>query len=154
MTLLNDFADLREIHGPGEGRSWPEDEKNLLYVAITRAKNNLVMNNLVRDEIIGKDGLHRLTTFRPGDSHPPSCGQENCNRELSKDLHQPQLLCLRGAYIRSYNEGDNEVFEGDYRFIPSQLYCTSCSLEVFPWFRKFFDGDIDQKRGTKRKRDL
>ena len=68
VTLLNDFADLREIHGPGEGRSWPEDEKNLLYVAITRAKNNLVMNNLVRDEIIGNDGLHRLITFRRGAS--------------------------------------------------------------------------------------
>ena len=68
MTLLTDFADLREIHGPGEGRSWPEDEKNLLYVAITRAKNNLMMNNLVRDEIIGNDGLHRLITFRRGAS--------------------------------------------------------------------------------------
>ena len=155
MTLLNDFADLREIHGPGEGRSWPEDEKNLLYVAITRAKNNLMMNNLVRDEIIGNDGLHRLITFRRGDSparplvgtcRRPTCGQENCNRELSKDLHRPQLLCRIEDYKLSsgvYHEGVGLGGLNSHILRLSKLYCTSCSLEVFPWFREFFYDDID-----------
>ena len=158
VILLNDFADLREIHGSGRGRSWPEDEKNLLYVAITRAKNNLVMNSLVRDEIIGKDGLHRLTTFQRGDSLPASCGEDNCNKELSKDLlSPPQLLCRREDYRLSsgvYHEGLGLGGLNKDILRPSQLYCRGCSERVFPWFRKFFDDEIDTQRGTKRKRDL
>lgn len=35
LLLLNDFTELREMFGPGNGRLWPEDEKDLLYVANT-----------------------------------------------------------------------------------------------------------------------
>ena len=40
----------------------PEDEKNLLYVAITRAKTNLVMNDLRKFELL-EEYLLRLSTY-------------------------------------------------------------------------------------------
>merc|ERR1712098_880974 len=46
VVLLNDFNDQISVD------KWPEDEKNLLYVAITRAKTSFVMNSLVLDEVI------------------------------------------------------------------------------------------------------
>ena len=152
VILLNDFDDQRE---PGRGRFWPEDEKNLLYVAITRAKNNLVMNNLVRDEIVGQDGLQRLSIFQQGDSHPPTCGQEDCNVELSGDLGHSQLVCRIEDYKLSsgvYHEGVGLGGLNSDLLRQSKLYCRSCSVKTFPWFRKFFNEDSDTKRGAKRKR--
>ena len=152
VILLNDFDEQRE---PGRGRSWPEDEKNLLYVAVTRAKNNLVMNNLVRDEIIGSDGLHRLTVFQPGDPHPATCGQDNCNVQLSKRLHNQQLLCRVEQHKISsgvYHEGVGLGGLNSDLLRPSKLYCRDCSEKAFPWFRQFFSDESDTKRGAKRKR--
>ena len=50
VVLMDDFTDIREqgLHL----RDVPEDDANLIYVAITRAKIRLVVNSLVRSEIL------------------------------------------------------------------------------------------------------
>lgn len=50
VVLMDDFPDFRE-----QGlqlKNVPEDEANLIYVAITRAKQRLVVNSLVKAEIL------------------------------------------------------------------------------------------------------
>ena len=50
VVLMDDFPDFRE-----QGlqlKNVPEDEANLIYVAITRAKMRLVVNSLVKVEIL------------------------------------------------------------------------------------------------------
>ena len=156
VILLNDFPDM----GEGSGRWWPEDEKNLLYVAITRAKNNLVMNSLVRDELVCHDvsGLNRLNMFHPGDSVPRTCakGKDYCNVDPSKTLLETQLVCRQLEYKLSsgvYSEGEGLGALNCDILRASKLYCRDCSFKMFPLFGKFFYND-DNKRGTKRKRDL
>ena len=50
VVLMDDFPDFKE-----QGlqlKNVPEDEANLIYVAITRAKMRLVVNSLVKEEIL------------------------------------------------------------------------------------------------------
>ena len=49
VVLLDGWMDGQSQEHPSD---WPEDEKNLLYVAITRAKNNLVLNDLASQTIL------------------------------------------------------------------------------------------------------
>ena len=50
VVLMDDFSDFRE-QGL-QPKDVPEDEANLIYVAITRAKMRLVVNSLVKEEIL------------------------------------------------------------------------------------------------------
>ena len=114
------------------------------------------MNNLVREEIICMDGLHRLIILQEGDSPPASCGQDNCSVELGKNLHKPQMLCRREDYRLSsgvYHEGVGLGGLNSDILRPSKLYCSHCSGRAFPWFRQFFHDESDIKRGEKRKRN-
>ena len=158
VILLNDFAEL-ETYGPGSGRSWPEEEKNLLYVAITRAKTTLVMNSLVRSEIVETDvsGLHRLSLLSGGDQVPSSCGsrKDKCRDQLSKDLLTTRLLCRQEHYRLSsgtYSEGEGLGGLNSDLLRDSKLYCSKCSEVKFPLFRTFIKSS--GVRGTKRKRDV
>ena len=51
VVLMDDFPDFRE-QGLEKLKDVPEDEANLIYVAITRAKQRLVVNSLVKAEIL------------------------------------------------------------------------------------------------------
>ena len=50
VVLMDDFPDFREQRL--QLKNVPEDEANLIYVAITRAKMRLVANSLVKEEIL------------------------------------------------------------------------------------------------------
>ena len=149
------------MFGPGQGRLWPEDEKNLLYVAITRAKNNLVMNSLVRNEIVESEvsGLHRLSLYRQGEPVPSSCGSgpEECKAHLSKELLDTQLICRQEEFRLStgaYSQGEGLGGLNSDLLRASKLYCVDCSLKMFPLFRMFFNNKDASERGKKRKREV
>ena len=154
VVLLNDFADLREMYGPGQ--MWPEDEKNLLYVAITRAKTNFVMNTLVREEILERNGLLKIVTFKIGESAQLQCAGDDCDEDLSDSLTPGQIMVRRessnlssGVYFGGVGLGGlNSVMKQS-----SALFCKTCSCRLMPSFRNFIDlPQDDKKRGMKRKR--
>ena len=96
VCLLNDFTELREMFGPGNGRLWPEDEKNLLYVAITRAKTNLVMNDLLKFELL-QEYLLRLSPYVVGEALTCS----SCGEDLSDSLVPGQIMVTEVAHTMS-----------------------------------------------------
>ena len=151
VVLLNDFSDLREMFGAGQGRLWPEDEKNLLYVAITRAKTNFVMNSLVKDELLEQD-LLRMMTYKVGAG--AQCHGEQCAADLSDSLAAGQLMVTRephslsgAVYCGAAGLGSLSSVTGH----PRQYYCSECSGIIMPSFKKFLGAPSKEKRGVKRK---
>ena len=158
VCLLDDFTDLREMFGPGQGRLWPEDEKNLLYVAITRAKTNLVMNSLLKEELLSMS-LYSLTSYRLGEAL--TCGNEKCGQDLSDSLVPGQVMVTRaahsmsghahlytpGAGLGSLGEGGASAAQHQH---PKQYFCSKCSCSLMPAFKPFMKVSED-KRGVKRK---
>ena len=151
VVLLNDFSDLREMFGAGQGRLWPEDEKNLLYVAITRAKTNFVMNSLVKDELLDQD-LLRVMTYKVGVGS--QCHAEQCAGDLSDSLAAGQLMVTREPHGLSgavYCGAAGLGSLGSVTGHPRQYYCSDCSGKIMPSFIKFLGAPSKEKRGVKRK---
>ena len=135
---------------------WLEDEKNLLYVAITRAKTNFVMNTLVREEILERNVQLKIVTFKVGESIQLQCAEDDCEEDLSDSLTPGQIMVKRessnlssGVYFGGVGLGGlNTVLKQS-----SALFCKTCSCRLMPSFRNFIDLAQDEsKRGVKRKR--
>ena len=136
------------------GRHWPEDEKNLLYVAITRAKTNLVMNSILREELLDTF-LYRLSTFRVGEG-ALTCGSDGCGVDLSDGLVPGQIMVTREAHTMSghtYTPGAGlgSLGPGGQHQHPKLYFCSECSVGLMPSFRPFIQVAAD-KKGVKRKR--
>jgi len=146
VVLLNDFNDQISVD------KWPEDEKNLLYVAITRAKTSFVMNSLVLDEVISGYGLVKPTTFKPGETSKLVCSKKDCLQDLSDSLVPGQLMIKKEAYSLSSGVYYGGVGLGSLNSVVEQqerLFCKTCSLVISSVFKSF----INFERGIKRKRD-
>jgi len=146
VVLLNDFNDQISVD------KWPEDEKNLLYVAITRAKTNFVMNSLVLTEVISGYGLVKPTTFKPGETSKLTCSKKDCQQDLSDSLLPGQLMIKKEAYSLSSGVYYGGVGLGSLNSVVEQQeksYCKTCSFIISPVFNSF----INFERGEKRKRE-
>jgi len=143
VVLLNDFPDFKDNFGR---IAVSEDEKNLIYVAITRAKTSLVMNNLVKEDILNHDGLYRLVIYKGGESEM-QCGFIDCKVDLSDNLKLGQLTVKREAYALS-GGGPNTY---NIKVTEAKTFCQECAAERIPSLHRFFKID-SEKRGVKRKR--
>ena len=131
---------------------WPEDEKNLLYVAITRAKTNLVMNDLLKFELL-QEYLLRLSTYAVGEALTCS----SCGEDLSDSLVPGQIMVTEVAHTmsgHSYTPGaglGSLGVEGQHQH-PKQYFCSDCSSKKMPAFLVFIRVSGLSKKGVKRKR--
>jgi len=150
VVLLNDFPDFKDNFG--RMAIVPEDEKNLIYVAITRAKSTLIMNTLVKEDIIVGDGLDKVVVYKR-DGTELQCGNRDCKVDLSDSLVEGQVMvkteCHRmssGVYVGGVGLG------GLFDMVKeSKTYCGECSASRVPSYRHFVHIE-EEKRGTKRKR--
>lgn len=132
VVLMDDFPDFGE-----QGlKNVPEDEANLIYVAITRAKIRLVVNSLVKAEILSDlaDCCH-LAYYKGGGD----CG--NCSNELQgRSGQEGQALVVRREVPTMLVDSK----EAD------KVLCPTCSEVALPHLR----GTLQPaKKGLKRKRE-
>jgi len=142
VVLLNDFPDFTDVFGTVVVS---EDEKNLIYVAITRAKTSLVMNSLVKEDILRGDGLDRLVVYRGGESNL-QCGDIDCKVDLSDNLVLGQHSVRREAHAVSGSGVEM------YKVKEAKLFCQECAASRMPSFETFVIVGRSTNRGTKRKR--
>jgi len=143
VVLLNDFPDFTDNF---ERIVVSEDEKNLIYVAITRAKTSLVMNALVREDILIDDGLYRLVVYKGGESEV-QCGDIDCKVDLSDNLVLGQHTLRREAYALS--GGGSNTF--NIKAIEAKTFCQGCTAQRIPPFHRLVMVG-SERRGVKRKK--
>ena len=156
VVLMDDFTDFRE-----QGlqlKDVPEDDANLIYVAITRAKMRLVVNSLVRSEILSDSAdycylsyykfvsyiallwpcmLHvnmSLSKHRRGEGD--HCGAPTCNTALTKGM---ALVVAR--MVPTMLESQE----------PEKVLCRVCGERALPHLRGTLLPAV--KKGLKRKRE-
>jgi len=143
VILLNDFPDFKDNF---ERVVVSEDEKNLIYVAITRAKTSFVMNNLVKEDILNDDGVNRLVVYKGGETEV-QCGDSDCKVDLSDNLVLGQLTLRREAYAMS-GRGSNTF---NIKVTEAKTFCQECAAQRIPSFHRLVVVG-SEKRGVKRKR--
>jgi len=151
VVLLDDFPDFTDEYG--RMGQIGEDEMNLVYVAITRAKSCLVMNNLVKEDILENDGLDKIVIYQGG-GNEVQCDNAECKVDLSDNLQQGQAMVRAEAHLMSSKELISRLASGyaieDLLKGPFS-YCLACSSTKLPSFRRFFE-TRQENRGIKRKR--
>ena len=182
VVLLND-SDLGEVYGPGNGRGWPEDEKNLLYVAITRAKNNLIVNENVKNEILKYNSRQTIVFSTDEDATVErKCllSQENLVKfclynerngyaydifdcsdvpaGLGKlNIRMIDFMLSSECIISPATNGKSSLTSGKVEDFSPKLkhphYCTNHLSVMAQEFSCFINFPEQEKRGKKRKRD-
>ena len=160
VVMLDDFAEYKDQSGLAISlKNLPEDEKNLIYVAITRAKSCLVVNKLVDKEILSPASNMIIKVERMNMELEMELDFEEemtvkkCDNLRCKEVIEGQFVMKTTAY-RSYGE----CLEGDSNFCNRVIgkmremlyYCSECSAELMPHFEFVFG--IDPNRGVTRKR--
>jgi len=151
VVLLNDFPDFKDDYGRMGMVS--EDEKNLVYVAITRAKTTLVMNSLVKEDILDGDGLDRVVVYKGGGTDL-QCGNMDCKVDLSDSLVLGQVTVRTVAHALSSGVYIGGVGLGGLNtdmVREARTYCQACAGVRVPGWKRFVEVE-SEKRGTKRKR--
>jgi len=151
VVLLNDFPDFNDF---GTLQMVPEDEKNLIYVAITRAKTSLVMNTLVKEDILDGDGLDRVVVYKGGCTEL-QCGNMDCKVDLSDSLVEGQVTVRTMAHSLSSGVYFGGVGLGGLNselVRDRQTYCQTCAGTRVPSYKRFLELESG-KRGMKRKRE-
>jgi len=154
VVLLNDFPDFKDDYGRMGMVS--EDEKNLIYVAITRAKTTLVMNSLVKEDILDGDGLDRVVVYKGGGTDL-QCGNMDCKVDLSDSLVLGQVTVRTEAHALSSGVYVGGVGLGGLNsdmVREARTYCQECAGVRRPGWKRFVEVESEKsgKRGTKRKR--
>jgi len=156
VILLDDFPDLDDFSF--QMIPIPEDEKNLLYVAITRAKQTIVMNDIVKKFILNGEGLRKVIFYKSNndDGHPQQCSNPECKVDLSDDLADGQLslkeeefmLFRRSATVSVDAEHITTSNAFELYKKKSQLYCSECTNSEMLYLKHF----LQQKPITKTKK--
>eukprot|EP00092_Neocalanus_flemingeri_P015188 GFUD01016405.1.p1 GENE.GFUD01016405.1~~GFUD01016405.1.p1 ORF type:complete len:854 (+),score=279.75 GFUD01016405.1:80-2641(+) len=154
VVLLNDFPDFRDDLGRKGVVS--EDEKNMIYVAITRAKTSLVMNTLVKEDILDGDGMDRVVVYKGRGETELQCGNMDCSVDLSDSLVEEQVTVRTEAHSLSSGVYFGGVGLGGLNselLRDSKTYCQACAGSRMPSFKQFVEVSLSSdKRGVKRKR--
>ena len=104
VVLWSDFPDYQDTWGGL--RHVPEDEANLIYVAITRAKRSLVCNQFVKKDLLSSGDLSRVAYYRAEEGTSGELEKcQSCPQDLSSSLETGQLV------VRREECGDGGVME-------------------------------------------
>jgi len=151
VVLLEDFPELLENYGTL--RNVPEEEANLLYVAITRAKNSLRLNEVMNLDFLpsSRDTAHKIDYWR-------SCPEGVVCRHCSVGFHpSPHSLRVSPWYPSQRAQFLAQAMEPPAQKPSEQSQarglCPNCSMTIFPYVDESFFSPPQLGRGVKRKRD-
>ena len=124
VILLDDFVEIPGVL-TNERLQIGEDEKNLLYVAITRAKNNLVISkNIFNLLVTNGDFLERIHIPEPKEHEntieEPKCSTSEkcnaCNESMGTTERKSFRICQIKVNVHNYNKSSGTL-------------CSTCSMQ-------------------------
>ncbi len=133
VVLMDDFADLRDgLLTPEEVfliRDNDNDEMNLLYVAMTRAKKYLVLNHVILNLLVSRgDFSDKVISNRGGEKEHFVCG--DCRANVAKEDNVLQLTRNSKTFFKYYQYFDCSPFRNLRGFVHQEF-----GLDLFPVFR-------------------
>ena len=137
VVLLEDFVEIPG-HLTNRHLEIEEDEKNLLYVALTRAKNNLVISkNILNLIITNGDFLERISFSR-----------ENIEQTLEVDRGNSICIACESIIVDLENNSNvclyrKNVNVSPYRRAPGNL-CSICSCQMVQSIPVWQNIDVNQ----------
>ncbi len=132
VILLDDFSKYLEIPGgiystSADNRSSlviNDDEKNLLYVAMTRAKTNLVLNfSLFHLLMTSGHNFEKITSMRLEKRNEHSIACINCKDNV---IFDDNSLGLKSSEVKIDFKSDRDVIKSFVKKAPG-LFCSVCA---------------------------